>query len=62
MDRCACDDPSYLSSRLMKRAAEEFTQVWDDGVHEGRRDHDDPSRGPSTQPRFDGFPAIRVLL
>ncbi|TMW90341.1 hypothetical protein EJD97_015876 [Solanum chilense] len=23
-DRCACDDPSYLSSRVMKRAAEEI--------------------------------------
>ena len=25
-------------------------------------DHDDPSRGPSTQPRFDRFPANRVLV
>ncbi|TMX00659.1 hypothetical protein EJD97_000394, partial [Solanum chilense] len=37
-DRCACDDPSYLPSRVMKRAAEEIAQVW------VRRDHDDPSR------------------
>ncbi|TMX00656.1 hypothetical protein EJD97_000404 [Solanum chilense] len=34
-DRCACDDPSYLFSRVMKRAAEEIAQVWDNGVHEG---------------------------
>ncbi|TMW91405.1 hypothetical protein EJD97_014381, partial [Solanum chilense] len=34
-DRCACDDPSYLPSRVMKRAAEEIAQVWDDGVHDG---------------------------
>ncbi|TMW80761.1 hypothetical protein EJD97_015470, partial [Solanum chilense] len=34
-DRCACDDPSYLPSRVMKRAAEEIAQVWDDRVHDG---------------------------
>ncbi|TMW88498.1 hypothetical protein EJD97_018497 [Solanum chilense] len=34
-DRCSCDDPSYLPSRVMKRAAEEIAQVWDDGVHDG---------------------------
>ena len=33
MDRCAYDDPSYLPSRVMERAAEETTQVWDDGIH-----------------------------
>ena len=27
-----------------------------------RRDHDDPSRGPSTQPRVCRFPANRVLV
>ena len=27
-----------------------------------RRDHDDPSWGPSTQPRFGRFPANRVLV
>ena len=56
MDRCAYDGPSYLPSRGMKRAAEEIAQVWDDGVHDG------PSRGPSTQPRFGRFPAIRILV
>ena len=35
MDRCAYDDPSYLPSRVMKRAAEEIAQVWDDGIHDG---------------------------
>ena len=34
-DRCACDDPSYLSSRVMKRAAEEIAQVWDEGIYDG---------------------------
>ena len=34
-DRCAYDGPSYLPSRVMKRAAEEIAQVWDDGVHDG---------------------------
>ncbi|TMX03996.1 hypothetical protein EJD97_012378, partial [Solanum chilense] len=32
-DRCACDDLSYLRSRVMKRAAEEIAQVWDNGIH-----------------------------
>ncbi|TMX04741.1 hypothetical protein EJD97_005013, partial [Solanum chilense] len=35
MDRCACDDPPYMPSRVMKIAAEEIAQVWDDIVHEG---------------------------
>ena len=34
-DRCAYEDLSYLPSRVMKRAAEEIAQVWDDGVHDG---------------------------
>ncbi|TMW80637.1 hypothetical protein EJD97_017530, partial [Solanum chilense] len=34
-DFCAYDDPSYLPSRVMKRATEEIVQVWDDGVHDG---------------------------
>ena len=34
-DRCAYDGLSYLSSRVMRRAAEEITQVWDDKVHHG---------------------------
>ena len=46
MDRCAYDGSSYLSSRVMRREAEEITQVWDDGVHDG------PSRDPSTQSVF----------
>ena len=34
-DRCAYDNPSYLPSRVIKRAAEEIAKVWDDGVHDG---------------------------
>ena len=34
MECCAYDGPSYLSSRVMKRAAEEIAQVWDDGIHD----------------------------
>ena len=34
-DRRVYDDPSYLPLRVMKRAAEEIAQVWDDGVHDG---------------------------
>ncbi|TMW88833.1 hypothetical protein EJD97_018018 [Solanum chilense] len=33
-DLRVCDDPSYLPSRVLKRAAEEIAQVWDDGVHD----------------------------
>ena len=29
------DYPSYLPSRVMKRAAEDISQVWDDEVHDG---------------------------
>ncbi|TMW84606.1 hypothetical protein EJD97_024844, partial [Solanum chilense] len=35
MDRCACDDSSYLPSRVMKRIVEEIAQVWDDELHDG---------------------------
>ncbi|TMW80389.1 hypothetical protein EJD97_020616, partial [Solanum chilense] len=31
---CAYDGPSYLPSRVVKRATEEIAQVWDDGVHD----------------------------
>ncbi|TMW84764.1 hypothetical protein EJD97_024426, partial [Solanum chilense] len=34
-DRCARNDPVYLPLRLMKRAAEEIAQVWDDEIHDG---------------------------
>ncbi|TMW92644.1 hypothetical protein EJD97_012759 [Solanum chilense] len=34
-NRCACDDPSYLPSRVMKKAKEEIAQVWDVGFHDG---------------------------
>ena len=62
MDRCAYDGPSYLPSRGMKRAAEEIAQVWDGKSMTVRRDHDGPSCGPSTQPHFGRFPAIRILV
>ncbi|TMW95614.1 hypothetical protein EJD97_008594, partial [Solanum chilense] len=37
LDGPSCDDPSYMPSRVMKRAAIQNGKVWDDGVH------DDPS-------------------
>ena len=40
--------------KLHKYGTTEFMTV--------HRDHDDPSRGPSTQPRFGRFPANRVLV
>ena len=62
MDRCACDDPSYLPSSVMKRAVEEFAKYGTTESMTARRDHNETSRGPSTQPFFDRFSANRVLL
>ena len=50
------------SSRVMKKAVEGFVKYKMTEAMTARRDHDGPSRGPSTQPRFDRFSAIRVLL
>ena len=61
MDRCACDDPSNLPSRIIKREVEVAKYGTIDSMT-ARRNHDDPSLGPSTQPRFDRFLANRVLL
>ena len=62
MDRCACDDPSYLPSRVMKRAAEEIDKYKTAESMTVRHDHDDLSSGPSTQPRFDRFPAKCYII
>ena len=61
-DRCAYDCPSYLPSRRLKRAAEEIAKYGTTESMTIRRDHDGPSRGPSIQPRFGRFPAIRILV
>ena len=61
-DRCAYDGQSYLPLRGMKRAAEEIAKYGTTESMTVRRDHDGPSRGPSTQPRFGRFPAIRILV
>ena len=61
-DRCAYDGPSYLPLRGMKRAAEEIAKYGTTESMTVRRDHDGPSRGPSTQSRFGRFPAIRILV
>ena len=61
-DRCAYDGPSYLPLRGMKRAAEEIAKYGTTESMTVRRDNDGPSRGPSTQPRFGRFPAIRILV
>ena len=61
-DRCAYDGPSYLPLRGMKKAAEEIAKYGTTESMTVRRDHDGPSRGPSTQPRFGRFPAIRILV
>ena len=56
----------WLSSIPVVEGNEESSRriciVWDDREHDGPCVHDDPSRGPSTLPRFDRFPANRVLL
>ena len=50
------------SSRVMKRAAEESMKYRMTETMTARCDHYGPSRGPSTQPRFDRFSVIRILL
>ena len=62
MDLCACDDPSYLPSRVMKRAAEEFAKYGTTESMTALHDNDDPSRGPLTQPHFDRFLANRAFF
>ena len=57
-DRCAYDGPSYLPLRGMKRAAEEIAKYGTTESMTIRRDHD----GPSTQPRYCWFLAIRILV
>ena len=47
-DRCANDSPSYLPLRKMKRAAAEIGKYGTTESMTVRRDHDGPSRGPST--------------
>ena len=46
----------------MKKAAEGFVKNRITEARTARRDHDGPSRGPSTWKHFDRFSAIRVLL
>ena len=46
----------------MKKAAEEFVKCGTTEAMTARRDNVGPSRGSSTQPRFDRFLVIRVLL
>ena len=48
------DNEEEQQKKLLKFGTTESVTV--------RRDHDDPSRGPSTQPRFDKFPANRILV
>ena len=62
MDCYACDNLSYVPPRVMKRAAEEFALYGTTESMTARRDHNETSRGPSTQPFFDRFSANRVLL
>ena len=57
-DRCANDGPSYLPLRGMKRAAAEIAKYGTTESMTVRCDHDDPS----TQLRFDKFPANIVLV
>ena len=46
----------------MKKTAEEFMKYGTMEAMMARRDHEGPSRGPSTQPRFERFSVIRILL
>ena len=50
------------SSRVMKKAAEGFVKYRIMEAMTAYRDHDGPSRGPSTRTCFDRLSAIKVLL
>ena len=50
------------SLRVMKKATEVFVKYRMMEAMMARRDHEGPSRGPSTQPRFERFSVIRILL
>ena len=54
--------PHTCSLRVMKKAAEEFVKYGKTEAMTARSDHNDPSRGPSTQTRFDRFSVIRILV
>ena len=62
MDRRAWNCPSYLPSRVMKRAIEEFVKYGTTEAMKAHHNHDGPSLGTSTQPHFSRFSVIRVLL
>ena len=62
MDRRAWNRPSYLSLRVMKKAIEEFVKYVTTEAMTARHDHYGPSRGPSTQTRFDIFSVIGILF
>ena len=49
-------------SRVMKKPAEGFVKYRMMESMTAHRNHDGPSRGPSTRTRFDRFSAIKVLL
>ena len=55
-------DNQTCSLRVMKKAAEEFVKYGTTEAMMAHRDHDGPSRGPSTKMRFDIFSVIRILL
>ena len=61
-DRCAYEGPSYLLSRVMKMKQKKLHKYGTTESITVRRDHDNPSRGPSTQPRFGRYSAIRILV
>ena len=62
MNRRAWNGLLYLLLRVMKRGAEEFVKFGTTEAMTARLDYDGPSRGPSTQPRFDRFLVIKILL
>ena len=49
-------------SMVMKKLAEGFVKYRMTEAMTANRDHDGPSRGPSTRTHFDRFSVIRVLL
>ena len=61
-ERHAWNGPSYVPLRVMKRTTEDFVKYGTTEAMTAHRDYEGPSRGLSTQPRFDRFSVIRILI
>ena len=61
-DNRAWNIPSYLFVEGNKESSRKCVKYGTTKSMTARRDHDGPSRGTSTQTRFERFSVIRILL